>query len=111
MFTLFRTLKRRRLALATNFDGGRRRPLQYRRRWPEIEVLEDRTLPTVIFQPQFGNESVDDSHGGLRLRNTQVFLLFWGSYWQSSLGYGEANEIQSGLGQVLAGPYLSDPVG
>jgi len=87
-------------------DGPRQRKVV-----PRLEPLEDRSLPSVMFMPQFGNEVADDTKSGLRLRNTHVYLLFWGSYWNTGPGGIEAQEIQGGISQVLASSYLSSPIG
>jgi hypothetical protein len=77
---------------------------------PWIEQLEDRTVPSILYMPQFGNETATD-RGGLQLRNTEVYLIFWGSYWGSDLGSQELQEIQHGLGNILSSSYLSSKIG
>ena len=46
---------------------------------PLLEVLEDRTLLAVVFNPVFGVETTKQDNGAA-LSNPSVFLIFWGSY-------------------------------
>jgi hypothetical protein len=85
----------------------KRRPFS---RLPRIEQLEDRTVPSILFMPQFGNETATD-RSGLRLHNTEVYLIFWGSYWAGGMGSQEIQEIQHGLGNILQSSYLSSKLG
>jgi hypothetical protein len=84
---------------------GARRPRKLPRRL-ELETLEDRAVPTVMFNPHFGQETITD-HGGTKLNSPPVYLIFWGSYWQSGAGAQMAANIQSQTANLLSGPYLS----
>jgi hypothetical protein len=48
-----------------------------------VEQLEDRVVPTILFSynPQYGAETAVD-HFGVKLDSPQIFVMFWGSYWQ-----------------------------
>jgi hypothetical protein len=37
-------------------------------------------MPTILFNPYFGAENATDN-GGLKLRNTPIYLIFSGQYW------------------------------
>src|SRR5262245_43961848 len=86
------------------------RPLTSRRRTPNrrstprpllcVEGLEERTVPTVSFQPQFGIEHAHDG-GGSKMGNATpgvpIHLIFWGSYWATSAGAAQAGQIENVL--------------
>src|SRR5262245_47555902 len=43
---------------------------------PQVETLEDRLVPTAVFQPVFGVET-EKSDGMVRLYQPEIFLIFW----------------------------------
>src|SRR6516162_10742854 len=51
-----------------------------------LEPLEDRVVPTVVFQPNFGPEmqAPGSTYGGGGLVSPPVFEIFWGSNWTHS---------------------------
>jgi hypothetical protein len=64
--------------------GIRRRPPSRRRHQAAqlaVETLEDRAVPTVLFQPVFGAQ--DTSFGSGVMHTGRVLPIFWGSYWGS----------------------------
>ena len=71
-----------------------RKKLRGRGNWyrPWVEALEDRTLLSVVFTPEYGAETVTD-HGGYRMQSPPVLLLFWGSWWQHGTGANMASDI------------------
>jgi hypothetical protein len=71
-----------------------------------LEDLEDRTVPTVVFNPHFGPETVTDG-GGQKLFSPPVELVFWGSFWQTSAGSQLAADIENKAATLLSGPFLS----
>src|SRR5947207_10290238 len=64
-----------------SFTGPRkssRRSIKTGRRL-QLENLEDRMVPTILFTPQFGNEAMQLNLPSNLLNNqTPVFLIFWG---------------------------------
>jgi hypothetical protein len=75
-----------------------------------VEALEERTVPTVTFLPQYGPEGVVDN-GGLKLNDVPVYLIFEGRYWQD--GHSDPNgttptagEVTADIQKILGGPYL-----
>jgi hypothetical protein len=75
----------------------RRQPSARRKRSTQlkIEMLEDRSMPSVVFHPYFGPESTNVG-GGEKLNNTPVELIFWGSsYWNSPSGASAATIANS----------------
>jgi hypothetical protein len=72
----------------------------------QLESLEERTVPTIVFNPVFSPETVTD-HGGTKLNNPPVYLIFWGSYWQTPAGVQMCADLQNQTASLLSGPYLS----
>jgi hypothetical protein len=91
------------------FFGNRkpnRRPQS--RRWPlQLEALEDRLVPTVVFQPTFGSEALDASSQDHALQSPTVYLLFWGSYWQTTQGQSDETALNEKIKILLGSPYLT----
>jgi hypothetical protein len=89
---------------ARRFPSNGRRPKRRARPQLEVTALEDRTVPTVIFKPVFGNENVDIKSGP-RVQNGVVYLMFWGSYWNNNPAQETAiiNDVKG----MLFSPYLS----
>jgi hypothetical protein len=79
---------------------------------PGVENLEERLVPTVLFQPQFGNETrllVNDygqTFDGPKLSNTPVHLIFEGEYWQHPTGI-TADDVLQQVRNVTNSSYLS----
>jgi hypothetical protein len=71
-----------------------------------LEQLEERVLPTIVFDPVFGAESTK-TDGGYRLNSPPLYLIFWGSYWATAQGQPEATAIVGAAQNLVAGPYFS----
>src|SRR5579884_3093869 len=61
-----------------------------------VRQLECRTVPTVVFLPHFGLEPTSDGPGAV-LSDTPVYLLFWGSYWNTTAGSSSKQSIISSI--------------
>jgi hypothetical protein len=102
------------LDMRHTLDGAsarRTRPFRNRRRAggcrrPGVECLEDRTLLTVAFQPVWGPETATDN-GGSKMSSPPVYLLFWGSYWNSAQGKADSSSITSKAQALLGSQYFS----
>jgi hypothetical protein len=53
------------------------------RRRAFVESLETRVLLTAVYEPIFGTESQKQDDDA-KLKNPEIFLIFWGSYWQGT---------------------------
>lgn len=71
-----------------------------------IEVLEDRTLPTIVYLPALGAEQETRDNGG-RLNDPPLYLDFWGSYWTTTAGLSNEFTLISSVTSLLQSPYLS----
>src|SRR5262245_36589658 len=85
------------------------RPSMARPRKPtrlHVELLEDRTVPTIIYKPVFGAEttSQDDSEHGIQ---PKVYLTFWGSYWNFGIGATQIAPVKAAADTVLASTFPS----
>jgi hypothetical protein len=72
---------------------------------PALMGLEDRSLPSIFFNPVFGNEA-QKQDGGASLQSPPVYLIFWGSWWGGT-NSAAANAIKTAAAKVLSSPYLS----
>ena len=70
-----------------------RRQIQTR---PRLERLEDRITPTIVFEPHFGAESMNQGNGPV-LNDAPVYLLFWGSYWNTTAGSASESQLTSAI--------------
>src|SRR6516165_2034886 len=68
------------------------------------EQLEDRVVPTVVFQPVV-NQTVVDGHGE-KLPDPPVYMIFWGSGWTISTTPSFV-DVTSAASRLLGGFYLS----
>jgi hypothetical protein len=74
-----------------------------------LESLEERDVPTIVFSPQFGNETTIIHTNGQTLHTPPVELIFWG--WndpQNPPGpsWPTPADITDAATKVLASPYL-----
>jgi hypothetical protein len=84
-----------------------RRPAPRRVR-PLLDVLEDRTVPTILIQPNFPGESVI-SGGKTAVDATTVYLLFEGAYWHTPQGQTDQGQLTKDVKNLLdrGNPYLN----
>lgn len=80
-------------------DGGRR-PARPNRPRPSLEALEDRLVPTILFQPAFGPETTTGSAEYNQPQNgvpvtTPINLVFLGQYWNGAAGQSQKSSIES----------------
>jgi hypothetical protein len=73
---------------------------------PQLEALEDRLVPTIVFTPAQGALTEVPGSTNSAISSPCVYLLFWGSYWGSSTGAAQENKLISDVQSVLSGPYL-----
>ena len=77
---------------------------------PQIEALEDRLTPSILFTPQNGSENATKAGGTVLGSSSDVpiYLTFWGSYWATSAGQAYANQIEASINPMfLNSPYLN----
>jgi hypothetical protein len=82
---------------------------------PQVESLEDRTVPTVLFKPKLGdthvtNPATPDKHfaDGDVLRSPNVVWIFAGDYWnKSQQGRDDQKRLRDAALSIMNGPYLS----
>jgi hypothetical protein len=95
----------------------------FRRRWKKlprrnglrmpslsVERLEERAVPTIIFQPVFGAETVlppTNNQNYITMSNAQVDLIFWGASWGTATGNQQALKMNTEANHILSGTYLS----
>lgn len=84
----------------------RKKPIRRRRSELQVEVLEDRITPTIVFDPFWNPETVIDL-GGYTLRSPPVHFLFWGSYWQTGQGPAQQTQIVDAARNMFASAYFS----
>jgi hypothetical protein len=99
------------LRLPCKGSSRARRPEKARPRLG-LEQLEDRTVPTIVFGPRFGAETLVPPTGGgthyTTLSSPTVYLIFWGSYWSTTAGIENANTLGQNVARTILGStYLS----
>jgi hypothetical protein len=67
-----------------------------------LEELEERRVPTVVFQPQFPKESLASNGPYTVLNSPTVYLIFWGPNWTTAQAQQWAGDAQA----ILGSPYL-----
>src|SRR5436309_3042356 len=74
-----------------------------------LETLEDRQVPTVVFQPHFAGtaETSTASDYASSLQSTPAVLTFAGTYWQTAQGQQDQQTLTADVQTLLASPYLS----
>jgi hypothetical protein len=70
-----------------------------------LEALEDRSVPSIIFNSA-STASVTDG-GGLVIDRVHVELIFWGSGWDTSQGSTLRSQTESAVDSIASGPYIS----
>ncbi len=98
-----------RKVLGVEKQRSQREVRRARRRQPPwarllLEPLEDRTLPTVVFDPVYGTEAPKQDNGAA-LSSPPVYLIFWGSWWNSHPDAVKA--VKQASANVVLSPYFS----
>jgi hypothetical protein len=70
-----------------------------------LEALEDRFVPSIIFD-NATTETVTDL-GGPVLNQVHVELIFWGSGWASGQGPALQSQVEAAVQNITSGPYVS----
>jgi hypothetical protein len=73
----------------------------------EVESLEDRLVPTIVFNPAFGGETIKPGSTNVGLQNPSVDLLFSGPFWNTGSGKLAETSLLNGAKAILNSPYLS----
>src|SRR5262245_3476027 len=88
---------------------ARRRPASAKQRHNSrlrLEPLEDRTVPTIVFTPKFGPETISGITN-LGMQNPNVVYIFSGSYWTTAQGQQDETALLNSAKSIMSGPYLS----
>jgi hypothetical protein len=93
-------------------DGKEGRAKAMRRRLPLLlETLEDRTVPTVMFTPQFGFEHLSLTQNGdfnyTTKSDANVNLIFWGKFWGTAAGASQVTLLTKEAKGIIGSAYLS----
>jgi hypothetical protein len=73
----------------------------------QLEALEDRAVPTIMFMPHFGPETVAPGSANLGTQHPAVNLVFSGPFWTTPTGQQDEATILNSTKAILGGPYLS----
>jgi hypothetical protein len=71
----------------------------------QVEPLEDRIVPTIVFTPIFGPETVAGSKND-GLQNPDVIYIFSGNYWNTAQGQQDETALLNSAKSIMSGPYL-----
>jgi hypothetical protein len=76
---------------------------------PRLEVLEDRTVPTVLIQPHFSgtHETSSSSVNQYTLQNEAIDLIFAGPYWKTQQGRQDEKTLIKDVKIILGSTYLT----
>jgi hypothetical protein len=73
-----------------------------------LEQLEERTVPTVVFDPQYAKESVSSAPYTV-LNNATVYLIFWGTNFDSgeTPGPTAVTKLTNDAKAIISSPYFA----
>ena len=66
--------------------------------------MEDRTVPTIIYNPVFGVETTSQDDGEVSTQPA-VYLLFWGQYWTTPVGASQIPLVQNATSGVITSTF------
>src|SRR5262249_45451957 len=72
-----------------------------------VEGLEQRDVPTVLFSPHFGPETLAPGSTFEGMLHPTVNLIFSGNYWTSAQGQQNEATMINAIKSMVSGPYLS----
>jgi hypothetical protein len=99
-------LVRKVLAGGLGTCSERRRPTS-RRAILQVESLEARDVPTVVFLPHFGPQSIALGSTFNTMQHPTVNLVFSGNYWTTAQGQQDEAAMLQAVQSLLSSPYLS----
>jgi hypothetical protein len=72
----------------------------------EVENLEERAVPAIVFRPSYGSETLN-SNPHTAMVSPPVNLIFWGPYWGTQQGSQDASALISDVQTILNSKYVS----
>ena len=79
-----------------------------RRALPGMEALDKRLLPTIVFAPARGAESLQANYQPDGMQSPTVNVIFTGTYWTTTAqGKQDEATLLAGVKSIVSGPYLS----
>jgi hypothetical protein len=88
-------------------EKGTHRPIKSRRTRLTVESLEDRVVPTILFEPHLAGESLVPGTTLDALKSSAVYLLYEGAYWNSTQGKQDQATLTADVRKLLSSPYFS----
>jgi hypothetical protein len=73
----------------------------------QLESLEDRALPSIVFTPHFGVETIAPGSTNDGQQHPTVDFVFSGNYWSTAQGQQDETDLVNLAQSILSGPYLS----
>jgi hypothetical protein len=102
----------RRLKRDSGTTKGKRRPTKGKpAQQLSVEALEGRLVPTVLFNPRFGLETLaptpNNNFNYYTMSSAQVQLIFWGTFWGTQLGNSQAAAYAGKAQRIVESSYVS----
>jgi hypothetical protein len=72
-----------------------------------VETLEERLVPTIVYTPKFGSETLVAGSQNIGMKSPPVYLVFWGSYWGTTAGKADVTRLTAASKSILGSTYLS----
>jgi hypothetical protein len=95
-------------ALTDWFRSNPHRPTRVvRRARLGLESLEERAVPTIVFSPNFGAQTISPGSTNEGLKSPPVYLVFWGQSWGTLQGQANETQVVDATRSILGGPYLT----
>jgi hypothetical protein len=108
MFPSIAPLRNRWSRHVSNSRTGRPAPARKHRQLRlELETLEDRTVPTIVFTPQWGGDVISPGSTNDGMQHPTVNYIFSGSYWSTAQGQQDELALLNSAKSIMSGPYLS----
>src|SRR5690242_10092771 len=73
----------------------------------EVEALEERVTPTVVFRPHYPGETLAPNSQNTAQSSPFVFVIFWGSYWATPRGNGDKTQMVDAVQRIVGSTYLN----
>ena len=73
----------------------------------QVEALEQRDVPTIMFMPHFGVETMAYGSANTGTLNATVNVVFSGPFWNTTIGQQDQATILNSTKAILGGTYLS----
>ena len=89
------------------FEARKAAPVRRKSARLSVETMESRQVPTVVFRPHFGEESIAPGSQNESMQSPPVYVTFWGPYWGTAQGQQDESALLASAQSIINSSYFT----